>query len=313
MNKNDNKALELASKLGNNVNEKKIKIMEEKLPYMKKGPIYKIWYKVVDIYNGFMSEQTPASLKALLIGSLLYLVLPFDVVPDFIPFGGLLDDVTVLTYVWTKLSKVMKLGAKISKPIIEETINNKVQDSIKVGYIKAFEYGQKKLEKVLKKKGRNILKNCIINLAFFIVAILFLSNNNKESAMISSIIILILVFRSVYSFFKSLGFIVSFTKIYIKEKNIDASIAIYLKKEYSFIASIENFKNKMKVFDDIPNLEELVKLQRKALLKVIIEVIITIIIAISLAFIFRKLLISKSDYDFIELIKLPFISLVSLF
>ncbi|MGD1823423.1 MAG: YkvA family protein [Pleomorphochaeta sp.] len=313
MEEENKRSIELASKLGDNVDEEQIINMEDKLPSMKRGPVVKIWDKVVDIYNGFKSDETPNSLKVLLIGSLLYLVLPVDVVPDFIPVGGLVDDVTVLTYVWTKFSKIMKLGAKISKPIINEGINSKIQESIKNGYNKAFEYAEKKLTEILKKKRNKIIKNCFINLAIFVIAILFLSNNTKESAMISSLIILILFVRSIYSFIKSFPLIHSFLKIFFKEKNIDSTVEIYLKNNYSFITPIEEFKNKLTVFDDIPDLKELIKMQRIALRKTIIEVSLTIILAIIMAFVFRRILIFNSEYSFFQLIKLPFISFINIF
>ncbi len=41
--------------------------------------------------------------KLLIIGSLLYLVFPVDIVPDFIIGLGILDDITVLTFIWLAL------------------------------------------------------------------------------------------------------------------------------------------------------------------------------------------------------------------
>ncbi|MHB1394777.1 MAG: DUF1232 domain-containing protein [Clostridia bacterium] len=41
--------------------------------------------------------------KLLIVGSLLYLVFPVDIVPDFIIGIGILDDITVLTFIWLAL------------------------------------------------------------------------------------------------------------------------------------------------------------------------------------------------------------------
>lgn len=41
--------------------------------------------------------------KLLIIGSLLYLIFPVDIVPDFIIGLGILDDITVLTFIWVAL------------------------------------------------------------------------------------------------------------------------------------------------------------------------------------------------------------------
>ncbi len=311
--KEETKAIELASKLGENADNNQISNMEVKLPSMKRGPIAKIWDKVCDIYNGFMSEETPSSLKVLLLGSLLYLVLPIDIVPDFIPVGGLIDDVTVLTFVWSKLVKVAKLGNHIGSSVVKQTVGDKIQESIKTAYNKAFEFGKTKLDSILKKKAKNTIKNCVLSLFAFVIAILFLLNDTQESALISSLIIIILLLRTLFSFIKNIPLVFQILKIYIKEKNIDDTIAVYLKTTYAFIQPIEDFKNKIKVFKDIPDLKELVYLQRKALMKTIIEITITVVLAIILAFVFKRVLIYYTDYNFIEIITLPFLKLFKLF
>jgi uncharacterized membrane protein YkvA (DUF1232 family) len=312
--KNDEKkAIELASKLGEGASETQISNMEVKLPEMKRGPIAKIWDKVIDIYNGFRSEETPSSLKVLLIGSLLYLVLPIDVIPDFIPVGGLVDDAAVLSYVWTKLSKLAKLGSHLASPVVKQTVGDKVQESIKNGYNKAFEFAKNKLDEILKKKAKTIVKNCISNLLVFVVAILFLSSGSKEGALIASILIIILFVRSLISLIKASKIGFRLLRIYIKEKDIDETISVYMKETYTFISPIEEMKNKLKILSDIPDLKELVKLQRKSLRKTIIEVSITIILAIVLAFVFKRVLIFNTDYKFIEILALPFTRLINIF
>jgi uncharacterized membrane protein YkvA (DUF1232 family) len=51
--------------------------------------------------------------KLLIIGSLLYLIFPVDIVPDFIIGLGILDDITVLTFIWIALkSEIDDYGIK---------------------------------------------------------------------------------------------------------------------------------------------------------------------------------------------------------
>lgn len=51
--------------------------------------------------------------KLLIIGSLLYLVFPVDIVPDFIIGLGILDDITVLAFIWLALkSEIDAYGSK---------------------------------------------------------------------------------------------------------------------------------------------------------------------------------------------------------
>ena len=86
-----------------------------------------------------------------------------------------------------------------------------------------------------------------------------------------------------------------------------------MKTTYAFIQPIEDFKNKIKVFKDIPDLKELVYLQRKELMKTIIEITITVVLAVVLAFVFKRVLIYYTDYNFIEIITLPFVKLFNVF
>ena len=46
-------------------------------------------------------KKIPFRMVASIAGAMLYLVSPLDVVPDWVPFGGLLDDALVLAAVFT--------------------------------------------------------------------------------------------------------------------------------------------------------------------------------------------------------------------
>lgn len=87
-----------------------VKNVEEKLGGMNRGPVALIWDKVTALWNAFRSPETPAHLKALIIGGLIYLVTPVDVIPDVIPAAGLIDDVFAITTIFASASKVLKGG-----------------------------------------------------------------------------------------------------------------------------------------------------------------------------------------------------------
>jgi uncharacterized membrane protein YkvA (DUF1232 family) len=47
------------------------------------------------LYNVLQDKDTPLAAKGIIIGALGYFILPFDVIPDFLP-GGFVDDLAVL-------------------------------------------------------------------------------------------------------------------------------------------------------------------------------------------------------------------------
>jgi uncharacterized membrane protein YkvA (DUF1232 family) len=67
-------------------------------------------------------KDVPFFKKLLILGSLLYLIFPVDIVPDFIIGLGILDDIAVLTFIWLSLkSKLDEYGrgkgaSNINKP-----------------------------------------------------------------------------------------------------------------------------------------------------------------------------------------------------
>lgn len=61
------------------------------------------------LYYCMKDADTPKAVKALIIGGLGYLILPVDVVPDYIVALGWLDDVAIIT-------AVMKVAEKYIKP-----------------------------------------------------------------------------------------------------------------------------------------------------------------------------------------------------
>lgn len=48
-------------------------------------------------------KQVPAFKKGLILISLLYFILPTDIVPDFIIGLGWLDDITVAAFIWNAI------------------------------------------------------------------------------------------------------------------------------------------------------------------------------------------------------------------
>lgn len=58
----------------------------------------KIVYYSLVLYYAFQSPDTPKKAKLTIAGALGYLILPTDIVPDFIPMVGFTDDSAVIIY-----------------------------------------------------------------------------------------------------------------------------------------------------------------------------------------------------------------------
>ena len=56
----------------------------------------KVLYHALQLYYLLQSKDVPVKAKTLIIGALGYLILPADLVPDFIPALGFTDDLTAL-------------------------------------------------------------------------------------------------------------------------------------------------------------------------------------------------------------------------
>ena len=61
----------------------------------KKAGVKLVYYALV-LYYVLMSPDTPRKYKTVIIGALGYLILPVDLIPDFLPVAGYADDFAAL-------------------------------------------------------------------------------------------------------------------------------------------------------------------------------------------------------------------------
>ncbi|MBA4492920.1 YkvA family protein [Paenactinomyces guangxiensis] len=79
------------------------------------GGIQTIVHKLKLMYEYFRHPQTSTTKKALVGAALLYFLLPTDVVVDWIPVMGYVDDVTAALFVWSLLSNELDEFEKLQK------------------------------------------------------------------------------------------------------------------------------------------------------------------------------------------------------
>ena len=100
-------AEEMARKFGANATAEDIENVRNNMDKMNRGPLKAVWDKVVTMWKAFLSPDSPAYLKAIIIGSLIYMVSPLDLIPDVIPVVGLVDDVGVVGLGFSQLMRFL--------------------------------------------------------------------------------------------------------------------------------------------------------------------------------------------------------------
>lgn len=295
------RAKEKALKLGQSFTEKDVFKVSVLIDKMKKGPLVKVWDEVTVLWNAFNAPDVPKSTKAIIIGSLLYMVLPIDVVPDaFFPLG-LLDDVAVITFVFAKAKPVFDAVKKS----VDERIEDKYAD---------LEY---RINEGFSCFSKNLVLNSTIKLLFFITASLLLYFSKPEwtvAIYASSILLwagsLIIVCTWIGSFIKGIRF---FFKVLGElknstEKTFTDKCLISFYKIMSIESDSTGKKKPSKVFifllrlwnhdklpDVVPSKAELIKRLTNMFIKkrIIIFMVFFILYIITFNFLFRPMILKS--------------------
>ena len=246
------RALKKADELGKQSTEKDVQELDSKLPAMKKGVIAKIWDKVVFLWEQAKSPEVPLRLKLVIVGALLYLVLPIDVLPDTIPGIGLLDDMAVILTVFREVSK-------FALPKIEKKIENKF-----------YELSYQKIDEKLSEVFKSILATTI--LTFFVnsvgCTILVTKPFGEDVSRKVAIVIFILIF--IYALIRFIIYLKTYGQMTKKiassvyrKKSISQGVSDFVCSEYKYIAWLFNGLQVVKAvvpeLKDIPDGPQIVK------------------------------------------------------
>jgi uncharacterized membrane protein YkvA (DUF1232 family) len=80
------------------------------------GRLYLFRNEVMTLWRAFSHPATPFHLKAAMLFIAFYLVNPIDLIPDFIPFAGWLDDLVLVPLMVSWIVRLLPLEVT-AKPI----------------------------------------------------------------------------------------------------------------------------------------------------------------------------------------------------
>ncbi|MEM9275447.1 MAG: YkvA family protein [Cyanobacteria bacterium P01_F01_bin.143] len=84
---------------------------------------------ITSLYNWYRDTlRNPKYRWWIVLGTLAYLVSPFDISPDFIPIGGQIDDFMIVTLLVTELSQVILDGFKARRQSKSVDVNLDSED-----------------------------------------------------------------------------------------------------------------------------------------------------------------------------------------
>lgn len=273
----EKKALKQAEELGNASTDQDLQKIDSNLDKMNKGRIAKIWDKVLFLWEKVKSPEVPLRLKLTIAGALLYLILPADIIPDSLPGIGLIDDVSVILFVFKEVSKF------VVPKVIEKT-KERFQESY-----------YEKIDFKLKEIFYNMLLNSIITFVINITGIVILivkpvNEYSKYIALGIFVISFIYTLVRIILYFRQYGKVsIGIAKLVIKNKSLSKGISQYIQETYPTITTVYVGINVAKQFipelDTIPDFDNIVKdfinhYKKKVLIVVSLFVLYAVVIFI---------------------------------
>ncbi len=74
---------------------------------MSKKGLYQIRYNAILLFEIMKSPEVPIKSKAMIAGALGYLILPTDIIPDFVAGIGFTDDLSVLLMLMNQMQSLI--------------------------------------------------------------------------------------------------------------------------------------------------------------------------------------------------------------
>ena len=188
-----NRIMDFVESLGKGFDKKDVDKVNSNISSMNKGALANVWDKVMFLLKRFNENSSPKD-KALIIGALLYAILPIDIIPDVIPGLGLVDDAFAVVMVYN----IVKKSVPLVKKAVEKTQEKVVK---KIDNIISWAVEQQ-LDLTYSRK----LVSSLFNLILFVFAILFTvcpMFGELASSIVASILLMTSIALSIISIVKT--------------------------------------------------------------------------------------------------------------
>ena len=302
-----NRIMDFVERLGKSFDKKDVDKVNSNISSMNKGALANVWDKVLFLLKRFNDNSSPKD-KALIIGALLYAILPIDIIPDVIPGLGLVDDAFAVVMVYN----IVKKSVPLVKKAVEKTQEKVVK---KVDNIISWAVEQK-LDLAYNRK----LVSSLFTLILFVFAILFTVCpvfGELASSIVASILLLASVALSIISIVKTVRnkHTIPLVRSMWNQRSIKKGIAEYLRSLDEKISfgekTIDDFFALLGEPANQRFLDHLVDHCWLLIKKSVIRFVLIIACIVSLFFIVRQVLLMQFDgLSFWEVIFSPVFMLV---
>lgn len=302
-----NKIMDFVERLGKGFDKKDVDKVNSNISSMNKGALANVWDKVLFLLKRFNENSSPKD-KALIIGALLYAILPVDIIPDVIPGLGLVDDAFAVVMVYNIVKKSVPLVKKAVEKTQEKVVK-KVDNIISLAV-------EQKLDLAYNRK----LVSSLFNLILFVFAILFTACpvfGELASSIVASILLLTSIVFAIISIVKSIRnkHMIPLMRSIWKQKSVKKGLTEYIRSLNEKITfgekTIDDFFSLLGEPANQRFLDHLVDHCWLLIKKSVVRFVLIIACIVSLFFIARQVLLMQFDgLSFWEVIFSPVFMLV---
>ena len=302
-----NRIMDFVERLGKSFDKKDADKVNSDISSMNRGALANVWDKVLFLLKRFNENSSPKD-KALIIGALLYAILPFDIIPDVIPGLGLVDDAFAVVMVYN----IVKQSVPLLRKAVDKTQEKVVK---KVDNIISWAVEQK-LDLAYNKK----LVSSLFNLILFVFAILFTACpvfGELASSIVASILLLTSIVLSIISIVKTVRnkHTIPLVRSIRNQRSIKKGMAEYLRSLDEKInfgeKTIDDFFALLGEPANQRFLDHLIDHCWQLIKKSVVRFVLIIACIVSLFFIIRRVLLMHFDgLSFWEVIFSPVFMLV---